>query len=101
MTKGILVTIIADAQEDRNLPPDFLMPLTAVRIRIKCDKLFAFHRSCTTPLLNMEIVYVSTIKQMCQIRQCLTPPQGIELVNRMINDIEAQKKLIQLKNKKN
>ena len=99
MTKGALAIIIADVQEDRNLPPDFSMPLDTIRTRIKRKKLFAFHRGHTTPLLDIEPVVVSTIKQMCQIRQCLTPPQGIELVNSMIDGTEVQKNLVRFKKK--
>ena len=101
MEKGTLATIITDVREDKNLPPEFSIPLATVRNRIKHDKLFTFHCVYTTPLLNMEQGFVSTIKkqmsQMCQIRQCLNPPQGIELVNIMIDGTEAQKKLIEFK----
>ena len=97
MAKGALASIVQDVQETRNLPPDFDMPLATIRTRIYRNKLFAFHRGHTSPLLDMEPMFVSTIKQMCQIRQCLTPPQGIELVNSMISGTAAQEKLVEFK----
>ena len=67
MTKGALASIVQDAQETRNLPSDFNMPLATIRTRICCKNLFAFHWGHTSPLLDMEPMFVSTIKQMCQI----------------------------------
>ena len=97
MEKAALAAIVCDVQDNRNLPPEFSFPVSSIRTRIRRDKPFAFNRGHTTPLLDMEPVFVSTIKQMCQIRQCLTPPQGIDLVNSMIDGTEAQEKLVKFK----
>ena len=74
MAKGALASIVHNVLETRNLPPDFKIPLATIHPRIRRNNLFAFHRGHTSHLLNMEPIFVSTIKQMYQIRQCLTPP---------------------------
>ena len=67
MAKGALAAIVRDVEENRNLPPEFSFPVASIRTRIARDKPFAFNRGHTTPLLNMEPIFVSIIKQMCQI----------------------------------
>ena len=67
--------------------------------RIKRGKLFTFHQGHTSPLIDIEPDFISTIKQMCHIRQCLTPCQGLELVSSMKEESKAQKKLIEFENK--
>ena len=90
VAKGSLQAIIDDVKERRNLPTGFDMSHWTVRKRVQRGKIFASHRGHTSPLISLEQSVMTTIKQMCRIRQCLTPTQGIALVNSMIIDTDEQ-----------
>ena len=97
VANGSLQTIIDDVKERRNLPAGFNMSHSTVRQRLKRGKTFASHRGHTSPLLGFEPAVLTTIKQMCRIRQSLTPTQGIALVNSMIIDTDEQRQLVEWK----
>ena len=99
VTNGALQAIIDDVRDRRNLPAEFTMLHSTVRKRIERGKIFATHRGHTSPLISLEQSAVTTIKQMCRIRQCLTPNQGIALINSMVVGTDAQSKLVEWKNK--
>ena len=91
----MISSITNDFKKERNIPPSFTMALETVRTRMQRNNLKSFHRGTTSPLFDIESAVVSTIIEMCGIRQCLTTtpsPQGIELFNSMIKETEAQKK---------
>ena len=52
-----------------------------------------------SPLQPIKSKIVAVIVQMAQIRQCLAPSQGVQLLNSMIDGTNVQKELIQFKNK--
>ena len=70
-----------------------------VRKRVQRRKIFASHRGYTSPLISLEHGIISIIKKMCCIIQSLTPTQGLDLVNSMIENTEAQRMLVRWKNK--
>ena len=89
MAKGTPKTAINKVKKERNLPPDYFVSLEIVCQRIPRESIFVAHCGHISPLVSIEPIVVSTIKQMCRIHHCLTPTQGIALVNSMIEDMEA------------
>ena len=49
------------------------------------------------PLLPQETMFIATIIQLERIRQCLTPSQGLTMINLMMQDTLVQENLIKFK----
>ena len=89
VSKGTLKTILNKVKTERSLQPDLLISLVTLRQRIVHDSVFASHPGHILPLAFIDHAVFSTIKQTYRTRQCLTPTQGIAIVNRMIEGTGA------------
>ena len=97
VAKGVFDLIVKDVKRRRNLPDTFQMSYYTARQRIMRNKIFCDHKGHTSPLISIEKAAVTTIIQMCRIRQSLSPSQGVALVNAMIGGGEEQHNLIEWK----
>ena len=80
----------------RNLPADFKFPYETARSRIKRKSLTASGRE--SPLKDIDRQVVDLILCMSRIKNSLTPFEGLELVNDLIENTEGLKlKLIDWK----
>ena len=100
MRKGRLAEIISSIEQKRNLPVGSTIKESLVRKRITRGKSFiTTKKGLQSPLLAMENLLVRTIIQMARVRQCLTPSQGVALVNSMIEGTQIKTKLMNWKKK--
>ena len=100
MKKGRLTEIIKQVIARINLPEDTEMKEEIIWQRLKRGAIFCVNGKCySSPLLPLEPTFVSIIIQMAHIHQCLTPSQGLCLVNSLIKNTPAQQDLIKFKEK--
>ena len=98
MKRGSLTSLIARIKAKNNVGADVVIAECTIRQRIKRDAVFTNGgRGHDSPLLPLEPTIVKIIIQMSRIRQCMTPSQGLKLVNCMIAGTPVQDDLILFK----
>ena len=100
MKKGRLTELINEIKSKNNIATSIKIQENTIRRRSQRGKMYSDgvggHQSPLTPI---EPTIVSTIIQMARIRQCLTPSQGLKLVNDIIKDTPVQQDLEDFKTK--
>ena len=95
--KGIMASIIKKVLEEKNLTGQ-VITTESIKKRITRNNLLVFNKQGQiSPLLPLEPKIVDIIVHMSRICQCLTPSQGLNLVNSVIKGTETQKALIKWK----
>ena len=98
MKRGSLTSLIARIKAKNNVGADVIIAEETIRQRIKRDAVFTNGgRGHDSPLLPLEPTIVKIIIQMSRIRQCVTPSQGLKLVNSMILGTPVQDNLVRFK----
>ena len=98
--RGYLLNLIKRIKTKNNIPDNVNIRETTIRQRVKRKRVFTNgSRGHESPLLPIESTVVKLIIQLSRIRQCLTPSQGLSLVNSLIDDTPVQEDLIAFKNR--
>ena len=93
--KGTLASIIKDVLEEKNLTGQ-VITTAAIKKRFTRKKIAVFNKQGNiSPLVSIDPKIVDIIVHMAQICQCVTPSQGINLVNSVIQRTESQKDIIE------
>ena len=101
LKRGRLDEIISDIKKRNCLPDDFTVDKQLIRQREKTGNIFITQDNGghLSPLQPVEAKVIATIVQMARIRQCLSPSQGVHLINSMIDGTHVQRELTELKRK--
>ena len=75
------------------------IPKGTIRTRVLKNSLNCTHVGQCSPSQKIEPVLVRIIVQMARIRQPLTPSEGLQLVNSLIDGMPIQQELIKWKQK--
>ena len=69
---------------------------STIRQRVETNSRYSHHvaEGQISPLLRLELTVVQIILKMPRILQCLTPSQGLQLVNRLIKGTKLQEEVI-------
>ena len=98
VTKGKLEKIIETEKKIFGLTTTKISKST-IRTRVLKNALICTHAGQCSPLQKIEPILVQIIVQMARIRQPLTPSEGLQLVNSLIDGMHIQQELIQWKRK--
>ena len=90
--------MINSIKKKNSIPDDVRIAESAIRQRVKRKRIFTNgSRGHESPLLPIESTVIRLIIQLSRIHQCLTPFQGLSLVNSLIKKTPVQEDLISFK----
>ena len=85
MKKGCLAELIAEIKQKNNIPDEVKIPENTIHQGLKRGPVSnSGTKGYDSSLLLIKPTLIATIIQMARMRQCITPAQGISLVNSLI-----------------
>lgn len=96
--RGYLWSLIAHIKEKNSILTTINIPESTIHQRAKRGNILS--NGCgghVSPLTPLEPSFVSTIIQPARIRQCITPSQGLKLINSVIEGTLVQEDMLKFK----
>jgi hypothetical protein len=97
MPRGGLQKLIGEKKKEYGLPDEHFISLETIKSRLKRKRLDHFLRGVSSPLEEAKEVLVQIAISMGNIRQLLTPAEGLLLMNSLIKGKKLQDDLIEFK----